>query len=494
MRTVDFRFPRHAIVLCIATLTLAGCQLGPKGIAPDMPLPDQYGVTATPAAELGPAGATQKFALDERPVPKWWEAYRSLELSAWVEEALGNNYSLSQTEHSLAGAREQLRVQIGESMFPTVDAVMQSSRRRALGLPTAGPQTNTYNVFAGELNASYTFDLFGAVRYANSALVAQVDEQSYKFDAARRTLAANVVITAINSAALRSEVDTTEQLIALADADTADVQYRFELGSASRGDLLNAQANADSLRASLPGLRAQWQATRHALAVLMGRTPDAAPTDLSFEDLVLPERIPLAVPSVLLQQRPDILAADAALKAAAAQEALATAEMFPSLSITASFGQSGYSWSKATSAAGAVWGIGTSLTQPIFHGGALRAKRRAAQDAYEASQDNYRQTVLSAFQNVADSLSALTHDADAVTSATSARQSSEQYWQDAKLRATFGAIAPNTVRAGEKQFQNARLTEIHAVALRLTDTAVLFQAMGAPLDEDNAKQMTVTQK
>jgi NodT family efflux transporter outer membrane factor (OMF) lipoprotein len=483
MRAADFSTPRRAIVL--AVMVLSGCTLGPTGAAPDMPQPAHYGVEATPTTS-GPADARQTFALGERAVPTWWEAYRSPELSAWVEEALQKNYSLSQALHSLDSAREQLRAQVGASMFPSIDAVGQSTRQRALGLPTMGPQTNLYNVFVGEISASYTFDLFGVERYANSALAAQVDAQSYQLDAARRALAANLVITAVNGAALRAQVQATERLIALADADTAEIQRRSELGSAARGDLLNAQTSAESLRASLPGLRTQWQAARHALAVLMGRTPDAAPPDLDLAQLSLPERVPVAIPSELLKQRPDVLAADAALKVAAAEEALATAEMFPSLSITGSFGQAGFTWPKATGAAGAIWSLGASVSQPLFRGGALQAKRRAAQDAYLASQDNYRQTVLNAFQNVADSLSALTHDADTLTAAAEARRHSEQFWRDAERRAQLGAIPPNATRAGEKQFQNARLTEIRAIAARLADTATLFQAMGIAPDQVTA--------
>jgi len=484
MRAVHLPPRRYALYLL--ALTLSGCALGPKGIAPDMPQPAHYGVDATPS-EIGTPDASQKFVLGERPVPTWWEAYRSPQLSAWVEEALAKNYSLSQASHSLTAAKEQLRAQINESLFPTVDAVLQSNRQRALGLPNIGAPTNLYNVFAGELNVSYTFDLFGVERYANSALAAQVDAQSYQLDAARRALAANVVIATVNGAALRAQVEATERLMQLADADTAEVQRRVELGSASNSDLQNAQAGAESLRAGLPGLRTQWQAARHALAVLMGRTPDAAPPDLELAALTLPERVPVAVPSDLLKQRPDILAADAALKVAAAQEALATAEMFPSLSITGSFGRAGFSWPKATSGAGAVWGIGASLTQPLFHGGALQARRRAAQDEYMASQDNYRQTVLNAFQNVADSLSALTHDADTLAAASNARKHSEQYWRDTERRAALGAIAPSVTRTGEKQFQNARLTEIRAVATRLADTATLFQAMGIPQKEEKSE-------
>ncbi|MBP0599699.1 efflux transporter outer membrane subunit [Herbaspirillum sp. LeCh32-8] len=471
--------PRRLALLTM--LALSGCALGPSGDAPAVPQPAHYAAEATPQ-DVGPEGARQHFVLGQRAVPQWWQAYGSPELSAWVDEGLKSNHSLAQAEHSLAGAKEQLRGQINESLWPTVDAVGQATRQRALGLPTMGPPTNLYNVFAGEINAGYTFDLFGVERYANSALAAQVDAQSYQLDAARRTLAANIVISAINSASLRAQVAHTERLVALADTDAQELQRRAAFGAVSDDDVLAAKANAQSLRASLPGLQAQWQATRHALAVLMGRTPDMAPTDLDITALRLPERVPMSVPSELLRQRPDILAADAALKVAAAQEALATAEMFPSLSINASFGQSGFTWPKATGAAGAVWGIGASITQPIFHGGALRARRKAAQEAYLASEDNYRQTVLNAFQNVADTLSALTHDADALQAAAAARGHSEQGWRNAQRKTALGALPPSAARAGERQYLNARLGEIRATAARMANTATLFQAMGVGIE------------
>lgn len=475
--------PQRAALL--GALLLSGCALGPSGDAPLMPQPANYAVEATPAS-FGPDGARQHFVLGQRAVPQWWQAYGAPELSAWVDEALQHNHSLAQAEHSLAGAKEQLRAQLGESLWPTIDAVGQATRQRALGLPNIGQPTNLYNVFAGQLRASYTFDLFGVERFANSAMAAQVDAQSYQFDAARRTLAANVVVSAINAASLAAQVRDTERLVALAATDADELQRRAAMGAVPIDEVLAAQASAQSLRASLPGLKSQWQAMRHALAVLMGRTPDAAPADLDIALLRLPERVPLSIPSDLLRQRPDILAADAALKVAAAEEALATAEMFPSLSISASFGQSGFTWARATGAAGAVWGIGASLTQPIFHGGALSARRRAAQQAYLASEDHYRQTVLNAFQNVADSLVALTHDADALQAASAARGHGEQGWRNAQRRSALGAVAPGAVRASERQYLDARLGEIRATAARLADTATLFQAMGVSIEAARA--------
>ena len=473
--------PAPRTLALAAALLVSGCALGPTGEAPASPQPAHYAVDATPAT-LGPQEARQKFVLGQRAVPQWWRAYGSPKLSAWVEEALRSNHSLAQADRNLAAARLQLRAQIDESLWPTIDAVGQAQRQRALGLPNLGPTTNLYNVFAGQIRASYTFDLFGVERFANSAAAAQVDAQSYQFDAARRSVAANVVITAINAASLHAQVMHTERLVALADADVEEMQRRLALGAVSQDELLSAQASAQSLRASLPAMKAQWQASRHALAVLMGRTPDAAPADLDITRLQLPGEVPMTLPSELLRQRPDILAADAALKVAAAEQALATAEMFPSLSISASFGQSGFSWAKATSGAGAVWGLGASLTQPLFHGGALSARRDASKEAYLAAEANYRQTVLNAFQNVADSLVALTQDADALQASTAARAASEQGWRNAQRRAQLGAYPASAARAGERQYLNARLGEVRATASRMSDTATLFQAMGVGIE------------
>lgn len=481
MRAVPFKSSLLGGLVAASVLTLSGCALGPTGEAPAVPQPAGYAAQAIDSS-IGPTGARQTFVLGQRAVPQWWQAYGSPTLSAWVEEALRNNHSLAQADRNLASARLQLRAQIDESLWPTVDAVGQATRQRALGLPNLGAPTNLYNVFAGQIRASYTFDLFGVERYANSALAAEVDAQSYQVDAARRAVVANVVISAINAASLHAQVRQTERLVALADSDVSDLERRAALGAVADDDVLAARASAQSLRASLPGLQAQWLAARHALAVLMGRTPDQAPEDIELDSLTLPAHVPLTVPSALLRQRPDILAADAALKVAAAQQALATAEMFPSLSISASFGQSGFSWAKATSGAGAVWGLGASITQPLFHGGALRARRDASKEAYLAAEANYRQTVLNAFQNVADSLVALSHDADALQAASAARQASEQGWRNARQRARLGATAASAERAGERQYLNARLGEIRATASRMSNTATLFQAMGVGME------------
>ena len=209
-------------------------------------------------------------------------------------------------------------------------------------------------------------------------------------------------------------------------------------------------------------------------------SPDAVPPIPALDSFALPERVPVVLPSELLRSRPDIRAADATLKAAAADVGVATAQLFPSVSLSASMGQSGFSWAKALSGAGAVWSIGAGLSQPIFHGGALRAQRRAAIDSYDAAVLQYKATVLSAFQNVADMLAALEHDAETLASADTAAEASRTGFEETAARRRLGAVPPSAERAGEQQYLNAELDAIRAMSRRLTDTASLFQAMGEP--------------
>ncbi|MCP3723011.1 efflux transporter outer membrane subunit [Paraburkholderia sp. CNPSo 3272] len=475
------RFPlAPGLLAACAALALAGCALGPTGEPPAMPQPEHYGVQAQPAQTVAAQGVAQQFVTGAEPVPQWWTLYGCDALDALVNEGFANSPNLAAADHNLQAAREQLRGQIGSSLLPTVDAIGIAQRQQSPAIPQFGIDRLQYAIFAGLIDVRYTFDVFGATRLNNAALASRVNVQAFQFEAAQRALAANIVASALGAATLHAQIDTTEQLIALANAQADDVQKRYALGSASRTDLLSAQQSAASLAASLPGLRQQWIAQRHALAVLIGRTPDQAPPDLDLASLTLPAQVPVVIPSELLRTRPDIEAAEATLKAAAAGVGAATAQMYPSITLSAALGQGGFSWPVVTSGAGALWAIGASLSQPIFHGGALVAQRRAALQSYEAANDTYKQTVLTAFQDVADRLAALDHDAQALDAASTSARTAEGVYEDTNARYRLGAVPWYAVRQSEQQWRNARLDEIRYRGTRLADTAALFQAMGNP--------------
>ncbi|WP_175762132.1 efflux transporter outer membrane subunit [Burkholderia ambifaria] len=467
-----------AALAATAALGLSGCAMAPSSTPPEMPSPAHYGETPQPARTAEAAGVAQQFDVGAAPVPQWWRLYRSGALDALVDEGLSANPTLAATEKTLAAAQQELRAQVGASTLPSLDANAQVARTRTPDISGTGAQTLRYNVFVGQLQAHYTFDLFGATRYANAASAARVDVRACELEAARRALAANIVGTAISAAALDRQILLTERLVTIAASSAHDDAQRYALGAISHAQALASTQNAASLAATLPALRQQRATTVHALAILLGRTPDAVPPIPAFGNLSLPEHVPVVVPSDLLKARPDIRAAEAAVKAAAADAGEATAQLFPSLSLTATLGRGGFSWPALLSGAGGLWAVGAGLSQPLFHGGALLAHRRATFDSYDAAVLQYKSAVLSAFGDVADSLAALDNDAQTLAANEIAVRAAGAAFDETVQRRTLGAVPVSAQQASERQYLTAELDAVRAASRRMTDTAALLQAMG----------------
>ncbi|MFL6602758.1 MAG: efflux transporter outer membrane subunit [Steroidobacteraceae bacterium] len=467
--------------LLAVVLALSACTaFGPDRRPPPMPQPAHYSVEGQPAQTAQADGMAQQVASGARPVPRWWTAYGSDDLDSLVEEGLKNSPSLAAARSSLQAAREQLRSQIGENMLPRIDLEFSPSRQRTLGIPILPQQTFIENIFVAQANASYTFDFFGAAFLADRALAGQVRQQALQLESTRRALATNIVVATINTASLQEQVTATEKLVALGEQRAQQVAARYKLGSASREEMLASEQDAANAAATLPALRAQALAVRHAQAVLLGRTPDDAPPPLQLDALKLPQTVPVSVPSDLLHQRPDILAAEAAVRAAADAAGAATASMFPSLSLTASYGHGGFDWSTFTSPEGAIWSVGASLTQPLFHGGALFARRRQYQANYQVAVGQYKQTVLSAFRTVADTLVSLDEDANTLVQTQRAEAAAREAQSDTDSRYRLGSTAFFVTLTAGQQYQNAHIQHVRARASRLADTAALFDSMGNP--------------
>jgi NodT family efflux transporter outer membrane factor (OMF) lipoprotein len=473
---------RVLALVVAAAVTLAGCTLfGPDRKPPPMPSPEHYSVDRQPLQLPVADGVAQKIEQTARPVPQWWLAYQSDELNSLVEEGLENSPSLAAAQSTLKAAREQLRQQIGDNLFPSIDVSFAPSRQRALGIPILpDQQTFLYNVFAAQAQASYTFDFFGAAFLADRALAGQINQQTLQLEATRRALATNIVTATINAAALHEEVVATEQLVALGEQRAQQTAAKYRLGSATRDEMLAAEQDAANAAATLPALRAQALAVRHTQAVLIGRTPDKAPEPLALDALHLPETVPVSVASDLLHQRPDILAAEAAVRATADEAGAATAAMFPSLSLSASYGHGGFDWSSFTSPEGKIWSVGATLTQPLFHGGALLARKRQYQATYAAAVANYKQTVLSAFKNVADTLVSLDEDANTLVQVQRAENAARDTSANTEARYKLGGTPFYATLTAGQQYQSAHVQYVRARAARLADTAALFDSMGDP--------------
>jgi NodT family efflux transporter outer membrane factor (OMF) lipoprotein len=471
----------HGVTL-IAALSLTACgAFGPDRNPPTLAAPEHYGVTAVAPQLPAVQGVAQQLAAGAVALPEWWRLFDNEDLDALVAEGLNHSPSLAVAQNTLKAAREQLRQQIGANVLPTIDASFAPQRTRALGIPIL-PQYETFleNIFVAQVKATYTFDFFGASVLADRALARQVQQQAHQFDATRRALAANIVAASINAAALKAQVAATERLVAAGERRAAQFEARYRLGSASKDEMLGAQQDAANAAATLPALRVQAQAVRHAQAVLLGRAPDQAPEPLELDALKLPDGIPVSLPADLLRQRPDILAAEAAVRAAADEAGAATASLFPTATLSASYGHGGFDWTTFTSPAGVIWGVGAQLTQPIFHGGALLARRRQYQATYQAAVADYKRTVLSAFQSVADDLVSLQEDANTLNQAQRAADAAAGIHRDTDARYKLGGTPFYATLSAAQQYESAQVQVIRARAARLADSAALLDAMGDP--------------
>lgn len=480
-------WPR-AIGAAALGLGLAGCALGPSGRPPAMPEPARYaaGMSGDGAA---PPGGGPVLVAAQAPEAFWWTAFGAPELDALVAEARAANPDLAAAHARLEAAREGLRARTGATEMPAVDLGAQAARQRALGLPLELPpplpelpRTSIYDTFVGQAQVRYTFDLFGSIRERNRALADRVEQREAQWRAAREALAANVVSGALTLSALRARLDILESVADGLRCDEAEASRRRALGAAPRAAVLDARRQAEAVAAQIPGLRAQALTVRHALAVLLGRAPDRAPEAIAFDRLALPVRIPVLVPSALLAARPDVQAAAAALRAAAHDAGAASADLFPSLTLTAAMGRGGYDWPAALSPEGALWSLAGGLTAPLFHGGALRAQRRASLRAYAAAEDDYRSTVLAAFREVADALASLEQAGAAQAAGDAAAGAARGAAGDAMRRAALGAVPPSVARAAGRQADLAALDALDVRSRRLLDAARLFHAMGTAPD------------
>jgi NodT family efflux transporter outer membrane factor (OMF) lipoprotein len=467
----------------VGLVALAGCAVGPNFKAPAAPHTDGYTAETLPpqtAASEGSGGAAQRFLYGEDIPARWWTLFHSAQLDALVEEALQANPDVGAAQAALRKAHEELLAQRG-SYYPSFDGTAGATRQKITGAEFGQPQGGSfiYNLFNASVNVSYTLDLWGGVRRSVEAAGAQADYQSYQLQATYLTLAANVVTTAIQEASLRAQLEATQQIIVADRQQLATVQRQLALGGVSRLDLLTQQAQLASELAGIETLRKELQQNDDLLAVLIGKLPSESTTEaMSLDELTLPAELPLSVPSQLVARRPDVRASEALLHEASAQIGVATADMLPQLSITGQFGGLTTEASDLLKSSSNVWSIGGSLTQPLFHGGTLLHRKRAAEAAYEEAAAQYRSTVLGAFRNVADALHAVNTDAVRLDQLNIAAAAASESLDVGRARYAAGSIGPLDLLVLQRAYWQARIAQLQAQATRYADTAALFQALG----------------
>ncbi|MDE2051510.1 MAG: efflux transporter outer membrane subunit, partial [Gammaproteobacteria bacterium] len=453
---------------------LAGCTVGPGFVKPQAP-------ASAYSRSMPAAGGAQSVTYGAAVAGDWYRLFRSAALDQLVQQALANNPDLQGARHGLAAAQDELRAVSGAAL-PQIDAAGQIGRGHINGSELYAPVKSlsaTGNRYGIGPSLAYDLDLFGGLRRSIESQQAQTAAVRDQLRDTYVTLVDQVVVTAFDYAAVRAQIQVTRSLVSKLEAQY-DLTVQLEkAGKVIHSDTLQAETQLENVRATLPGLEQQRDVYRDALARLSGLTPDEFRMPaLTLADFTLPGQLPVSLPSALVEQRPDVLAAEESLHAASAEMGVAEAARLPQLTLSAQYAQQATKLDELFTQPGGVWSVGFGLAAPLFHGGTLAARADEARQRYAQALSAYQGTVITAFVDVADALQALQHDADSYAAHNRALAAARANQELAAAEYRAGKYTELEVLTAEQQYQSAALTQVQADVQRFTDTAVLFRALG----------------
>jgi NodT family efflux transporter outer membrane factor (OMF) lipoprotein len=481
---------RSLLLVASAGIALAGCTVGPDFVRPAAPGQTGYVSPADPAVRTigGPAGVA-----GAGPQLAWWRAFGSPQLDALVDQAIARNATLEASNATLAAARQELAAVRGQQL-PQVDANArvehQQVNLQAFGFPGTNPEFDLYSVGGG---VSYPLDLFGRRRRETEQAGAEAEAQLRQTQAAHLAIAGQVVNQVLLIAAIRARIETAERLL---DEDRRNVdltQKRKDAGEGTLVEVLNAQAQFQADRADIPQFGQQLAEARHLLATLTGIAPaDLGATDFDLTSFVLPRTVPVTLPSTLVHQRPDILQAEAELHASTAAVGVATANLYPDITLGATVTQGSPSIGNIFSGSTRGFDLFAGLTAPIFHGGTLKAEKRAAVERARAADATYRQTVLDAFRQVADLLQSLDSDARSVANQREAVDVAGRSLGLSRRSFQVGNSGILQTLDSERLYQRAASNLVDSRARQFLNVARLYVATAGGWTGDAAAPVTST--
>ncbi|MGP8230989.1 MAG: efflux transporter outer membrane subunit [Steroidobacteraceae bacterium] len=458
---------------------LCGCAVGPNFHRPPAPAATHYSQGGDPAATASAQGIAQQFNPGAAVAADWWALFRSPQLDAVIREAIGSNPGLAAAAANLRASQNDLRSGYG-IFYPAINADADASRERfapaSIGVKTP---SSVFNLFTLSASVSYALDVFGGQRRLVEGLRAEVDVAHANERATYLALAANIVNTVVAEAAYRAEIEATQQLIELQKEQVGIAKVQADAGTVPYANVLALQSQLASYEATIPQLEQKLDQSGDLLAALAGHSPaewQAPPVRLT--DLTLPGDLPVSLPSDLVRRRPDILAAEATAHAASANIGVATAALLPSVTLTGAYEGLTNTTSSLFPSTGRAWSVGASATAPLFEGGTLWFKRKAAINQYDEAMALYRQTVLGAFEQVADTLHALDHDAAALLAQDQALAAATEALHLVQVNYEAGTDTYLDVLLADTQFHQAKVADLQAIATRYQDTVALFAALG----------------
>ena len=473
---------RQSIILALAALITSGCAVGPNFKRPSPPPVKGYLSEPLPAhTQPQAAGDAQRFVEGMKIPEQWWTLFQSPELDALIQQAFKNSPTAQAAQAALHQANENYYAQRG-ALLPSVQANYSFTRQRnATGTlaPTLSSGETIFNLHTAQVSVSYVLDVFGGLRRQTESMHSLAESQRYQLEATYLTLASNVITTAIQEAGARAQLAATNGIVQ-SEREALDIlKKQYEIGSIAMSDVMAQEAALASTEATVAPLQKQVEQSRHALAMLAGRFPSET-GDEHFElaSLRLPQELPVTVPAQLVRQRPDVLSAEEQMHSASAEVGVAIANMLPQITLSGNLGGASTQVGQLFATGNTFWSGGASLTQTLFAGGALFHKERAARAALDQAGAQYRSAVLTAFQNVADTLTALQLDAQALSASVRAERAAKESLETVRRNVELGSVGYLALLNAQQTYQQAVLNLAQAQANRYTDTAALFQALG----------------
>lgn len=472
-------------LLAAGMAAVTGCTVGPDFEPPAAP--DVAGYTPEPLAEQTSSadvkgGEAQRFVQGLDIPGQWWSLFHSDALNVLIEQAIRNNPTLPAAEAALRQAWENVYAEQG-AFFPTVTASFSPSRNKtATGAvsPASSSGKPWFTLYTAQVAVSYMPDVFGGTRRQVESLMATAEFQRFQLEAAYLTLTSNVVAAAVQEASLRGQIAATEEIIKIETEALAILKKQLALGQVAGADVAAVEATVAQAQATLPPLQKQLAVQRDMLTALLGRLPSQEPSEkFELASLRLPLDLPVSMPSKLVEQRPDVQSAEAQLHAASASIGVAVAAILPTFTLTPSGGLASNQFDQLFMTPGtAFWSLVGTATQTVFDAGTLLHRKRAADAAFDEAAEMYRSTVITAFQNVADSLHALQSDAETLKAAYAAERAAFKSLDIARRQLQLGAIGYLGLLTTENTYDTALLALVQAQAARYADSAALFQALG----------------
>lgn len=471
-------------IMALTTLLItSGCVVGPNYKRPAAPKVPGYTPTP-PTAETSTAGVSggeaQQFLNAKDISGEWWTLFHSKPLNDLIERSLRNNPDIKAAQAALLVAKENVKAQRG-AYYPLLTGGFLADHSKTSNVisPATANGALYYSLYTPQLAISFVPDVFGLNRRTVESLQAQKEQARLALAATHITLTSNVVESAIQEASLRAQIEATGELIEINTHMLDVLRKQFEKGYVGRLDVAAQEAQLAQVSATLPPLLKQLAQNRDLLIALSGGLPNEDLAEkFELSNLQLPRDLPLSLPSQLVEQRPDIRQAEENLHSASALIGVARANRFPSFNLTADVGSMALIFTHMFSAGSGFWDLAGGANQTIFQGGTLVARERAARDAYVQASEQYRSTVLTAFENVADTLHALDQDDDALKTAAAARDAAKVTLDLTGKQLQVGYVSYLNLLSAEQSYQEALINLVQAEANRYADTAALFQALG----------------